>query len=126
MKDKENRTLDMPKQANEGFFRELFNNIKLIVRLLKDERVNFWLKLLPIGALIYLVVPVDLLSINPLDDAVVVWLGGYLFIELCPEDIVNEHREAIRKAIAEEHADEEPQKEVIDAEFDDLPPEDDE
>jgi uncharacterized membrane protein YkvA (DUF1232 family) len=126
MKDKENRTLDMPKQANEGFFRELFNNIKLIVRLLKDERVNFWLKLLPIGALIYLVVPVDLLPINPLDDAVVVWLGGYLFIELCPEGIVNEHREAIRKAIAEEHADEEPQKEVIDAEFDDLPPEDDE
>lgn len=120
MKDKENRTLDMPQKANEGFFRELFNNIKLIVRLLKDKRVSFWLKFLPIGALIYLIVPVDVLSINPLDDAVVVWLGGYLFIELCPEDIVAEHREAIRKAKTEEETVEAPPKEVIDGEFDDV------
>jgi len=120
MKDKENRTLDMPKEAKEGFFSELFDNIKLIVRLLKDKRVNFWLKLLPIGALIYLVVPTDLFPVNPLDDAVVVWLGGYLFIELCPEDIVNEHKEAIRKAIEEENIDEKAPKEVIDGEFNDI------
>ena len=122
MSEKENRTLDLPENEKEGFFRELFNNIKLIVRLLKDSRVNFWLKLLPIGALIYLVVPVDLWSLNPLDDTVVVWLGGYLFIELCPEDIVKEHREALHKAIAEEQVDEEPSEGVIDGKFDDMPP----
>ncbi len=126
MMDKENRMLDLPKKANESFFRELFNNLKLIVRLLKDERINFWLKLLPIGALIYLVVPVDLLSLNPLDDAVVVWLGGYLFIELCPEEIVKEHRDALRKALEEEKADQEPPKEVIDGEFDDMDSDQDE
>lgn len=121
MADKENCTLDLPNKANEGFFRELFSNLKLIVRLLKDKRINFWLKLLPIGALIYLVVPVDLLSINPLDDAVVVWLGGYLFIELCPDDIVEEHREALRKAIENEKEVKTSPEDIINGVFTDTP-----
>lgn len=117
MTEKRNRSLDLPKEANQGFFKEFINNIKLIIRLLKDERVNFWLKFLPIGALIYLVFPMDILPINPLDDALVVWLGGYLFIELCPQEIVQEHKDAIKQSLSGDAEAEKTSREVIDGEF---------
>jgi len=116
MTEKRNRSLDLPKEANQGFFKEFINNIKLIIRLLKDDRVNFWLKFLPVGALIYLVFPMDIFPINPLDDALIVWLGGYLFIELCPQDIVEEHKQAIRQSLYDDKNVDEPE-EVIDGEF---------
>jgi hypothetical protein len=90
----------MPKQKNQsisqyqgGFFQGLSNQIKLILRLMADRRVNPFLKLLPIGALVYLVIP-DLI-IGPIDDAVIIWLGTYLFVELCPPAIVQEHRQKL-------------------------------
>ncbi|HOM68039.1 MAG TPA: hypothetical protein PLA02_01520 [Brevefilum fermentans] len=94
MNMKDNRSLN---QAKEGFFSDLYQNIRLIIRLMGDSRVNIFLKALPVGALIYLVVPYDLLPINPLDDALVLWAGLALFLELCPEDVVNEHRKALQK-----------------------------
>ncbi len=120
MTDKKDRSLDLPKKANEGFFREFYNNLKLILRLLKDTRVNFWLKFLPIGALIYLVFPLDVLPINPLDDALVIWLGGYLFIELCPQEIVQEHKEALKNHLSAQESEKESQRDVIDGEFKDT------
>ncbi len=80
-----------------GVFNELLLRIKLIVRLMGDARVNPLLKILPIGALIYFIIP-DLV-IGPLDDVAVMWLGGYLFIELCPPEIVQEHMQALRQVI---------------------------
>lgn len=67
---------------------------KLILRLLRDNRVNPLLKVLPVGATIYLISPFD--SFLPvIDDAVVMGLGLYTFVELCPPEIVAEHRAAI-------------------------------
>ena len=83
-------------QAKEGFFRDLYQNIRLIIRLMGDSRVSFLLKLLPIGALLYWVVPFDFLPVNPLDDALVIWAGCALFLELCPEGVVEEHQNALR------------------------------
>ena len=83
--------------AKGGVFNDLLVRIKLIVRLLGDSRVNPLLKLLPIGALVYFIVP-DLV-IGPLDDMAVMWLGGYLFIELCPPEIVQEHMQALNQVI---------------------------
>ena len=117
-----NNPLDQAREANEGFFKGLYNNLRLIVRLLKDDRVSPLLKLLPIGALIYLVVPVDILPINPIDDGLVVWLGGYLFIELCPDDVVEEHRIALRQLKDIEVTPDEPASEVIDGSYRDVPP----
>jgi len=80
-----------------GMWRELLVRLKLIWRLLGDRRVNFFLKLLPIAAAIYLVIPFDLAPglalpvIGVLDDAAVLWLGGTLFLELCPPGVVKEH-----------------------------------
>ena len=63
--------------AKSGIFNDLVTRIKLVVRLIGDTRINPLLKLLPIGALAYFIIP-DLV-IGPIDDAAVMWLGGYLF-----------------------------------------------
>ncbi len=46
---------------NSGFLQDLTLRIKLIWRLMGDSRVNLLLKVLPVGALVYLVLPIDLL-----------------------------------------------------------------
>jgi uncharacterized membrane protein YkvA (DUF1232 family) len=92
MADKTNRKIMLPQSG--GFFQGLTLRFKLIFKLLGDRRVNPILKLLPIGALIYLVVP-DLIP-GPIDDAAVIWLATYLFVELCPPEVVQEHLEALK------------------------------
>ena len=82
---------------DSGFFDNLTVQIKLILRLLADRRVSPLLKLLPIGALAYLIVP-DI-ALGPIDDALVIWLGSALFIELCPQEIVKEHRDALTSVV---------------------------
>jgi len=119
-----NNPLDQARKANEGFFMGIYNNLRLIVRLLKDDRVSPLLKLLPIGALIYLVIPVDFFPINPIDDGLVIWLGGYLFIELCPDEIVREHKDALRQVLTKEEDIRKSPQEVIDGEYKDIFPKD--
>jgi uncharacterized membrane protein YkvA (DUF1232 family) len=82
-----------------GMFRDLVLRLKLIVRLMGDKRVNGFLKLLPIGSLIYLISPIDLISgipgVSALDDMAIVSLGAYLFIEFCPPEVVQEHMQKL-------------------------------
>lgn len=66
---------------------------KLLLRLMRDPRVSPLLKVLPVGAVVYLFSP-DLLPMI-LDDAVVLGVGFYAFVELCPPDVVAEHRAAL-------------------------------
>lgn len=114
---KDNRSLN---QAKEGFFRELYQNLRLIIRLMGDSRVNFLLKFLPVGALIYLVVPFDFLPVNPLDDALVIWLGCAMFLELCPEDVVEEHHQALHSTDQGQGHPGKTAPEVIDGDYKDL------
>ncbi len=72
-----------------GFFDGLSLRVRLILRLMRDPRINPFLKLLPIGALLYLVIPEPI--IGPIDDVFLLWLGTTLFVELCPQHIVQEH-----------------------------------
>lgn len=80
-----------------GFFAELSQRVRLVIRLMRDERVSPILKLMPVASLVYLFVP-DLAP-GPIDDAAVIWLGGYLFVELCPPDVVEEHIRALNAVI---------------------------
>jgi uncharacterized membrane protein YkvA (DUF1232 family) len=99
------RKNDILRNQDSGFFQDLILRLKLILRLMGDKRVNTFLKLLPIGALIYLVSPVDLIPgivfpfIGALDDAAVLWLGATLFVNLCPDEVVQEHMNALQKVI---------------------------
>lgn len=72
----------------------LGSQFKLLLRLLRDPRVNPLLKALPVAAVVYLVSPLDA-ALPVIDDAVVLGLGFYAFLELCPPDVVAEHRAAL-------------------------------
>ena len=81
-----------------GFFSNMATYVKLVLRLMGDNRVNPLIKVLPIGTIIYWIAP-DLLPVIPLDDAAVVLLGNYLFIELCPPEVVEEHIKKLRSVL---------------------------
>ncbi len=102
-----------------GFFGDLANQLKLIIRLMLDRRVNPLIKIIPIATLAYLFIP-DII-IGPLDDAAVVGLGLFLFVELCPPEVVEEHRATLAGMIAGQWRDPEAgeEDEIIDAEFKD-------
>jgi len=117
MAAKENRSLN---QVKEGFFRDLYQNLRLIVRLVGDSRVNFLLKILPLGAVLYWLIPFDFLPVNPLDDALVIWLGYALFLELCPDDIVQEHRLAVQQSRSGVEVAEKKSSDVVDGEYKDV------
>jgi hypothetical protein len=108
-------------QFQGGFFQGISTQVKLILRLMADRRVSPLLKLLPIGALAYLVIP-DLV-IGPIDDAVIIWLGTYLFVELCPPAIVLEHRQRLERELGgissdtPQNEDSIKDEEIIDAEY---------
>ncbi len=109
------KDLMVPPQG--GLLRDLILRVRLILRLIRDRRVSPWLKIIPIVGLLYLISPFDLIPdialpiLGELDDAAVLWLTNYLFIELCPPEIVQEHVRALSSKPNNSEDDE-----VIDAE----------
>ncbi len=75
--------------------RQTIFRARLIWRLMKDGRVLWVWKLIPIAGLIYVIFPFDLIPdfapvIGQLDD-LGIFLGSlWLFTELCPPDVVKE------------------------------------
>jgi len=83
--------------GDQGWLKEFVLRVKLFMRLMADKRVNPFLKLIPALSLVYLVVPFDFAPIIPLDDAAILGLGMYLFIEFCPPEVVEEHMSQLRR-----------------------------
>jgi len=100
-----------------GVLKNIVLQTRLILKLMGDRRVSTWTKLIPLGTLFYLISPVDLIMGIPglaaLDDAAIVWFGTNLFIELCPPDVVKEHRSTLQSNLEDDD-------EVIDAESTDV------
>lgn len=100
-----------------GMVRDLVKRLKLISRLMGDRRVNILLKLLPLASLAYLVWPIDAVAIpviGVLDDAAILWIGSTLFVELCPPNVVKEHRTELDSNLDDEG------DEVVDVEATDV------
>ncbi|HRJ58990.1 MAG TPA: YkvA family protein [Anaerolineales bacterium] len=115
----EKKSSDIIVAQQGGVVRNILNQLKLIFRLMGDRRVNFFAKLVPVGALIYLVSPIDAVSlpiIGVVDDAALLWLSSYIFTELCPPDVVAEHMKALASNTTSNGA----QDEVVDAETTDV------
>ena len=97
MADKKNRKIVVPPQ--KSMVRDFVLRLKLILKLMGDPRVSGWAKLVPIGALAYLISPIDIImgipGIDALDDAAVLWIGSTLFVELCPPEVVQEHMQSL-------------------------------
>lgn len=94
----------MPKKSSSrsivpsgGVLKDIAVRTKLILRLMGDRRVNFLAKLIPIGTMAYWIWPMDAIAgipgLSALDDIAVLGLGMYMFIEMCPPDVVREHRQ---------------------------------
>ncbi len=109
------KDLMIPPQG--GVIRDFVLRVKLIFRLIGDRRVNWWLKIIPVAGVAYLFSPIDIIPdimlpvIGELDDAAILWLTNYLFIELCPPEIVREHVKALSANTSSEEYDD-----VVDAE----------
>ena len=71
------------------------NFARLYWRLFRDRRVPILLKALLVLTLVYVVSPLDLVPdlvpvIGEMDDVVVVLAGLWLFVRLCPPEVVRE------------------------------------
>lgn len=77
-----------------GRVSDFLNQFRLTWRLLWDKRVSTLYKLIPIASVLYLISPLDF-AIPLLDDVAVLWVGSSIFTELCPTDVVEEHRAAL-------------------------------
>ena len=108
--------------APGGLFSGISNQVKLIIRLMSDRRINPLIKLLPLGTLAYLISP-DLVP-GPFDDAMIIWLGTAAFIELCPPDVVKEHLDIIKRTFPGDMQDakgkEDGEDVIIDTEYRDI------
>jgi uncharacterized membrane protein YkvA (DUF1232 family) len=106
--------------TNQGMLQDLLLKAKLIYRLMGDNRVSAFLKAIPVAALIYLISPIDFMPFLPFDDIAVVGLGMYLFIELCPQYVVEEHLTNLRTNIPRPFQNSSSDEVVVDAEFRDA------
>lgn len=116
MAERKNRKIVVPGQG--GLTHDVVNRLKLIFKLMGDSRVSPLVKLIPVGALVYLVSPVDIIMGIPgfaaLDDAAILWMGSNLFVELCPPEVVQEHMQAIDGNLVDDSG------EIVDADATDV------
>jgi uncharacterized membrane protein YkvA (DUF1232 family) len=82
--------------------RAIFEQIELTWRLLNDPRVPLLSKAIPVGALLYVLSPFDLLpdfliGIGQLDDLGVLLAAMRLFEASAPEAVVSEHRAEMKR-----------------------------
>ena len=119
MADKKDREIISHKGG--GFFQNLSINIRLVIRLMLDSRINIFLKLIPFVSVFYFVFP-DLMP-GPIDDAVIMGVSFYLFIELCPPEIVEEHMRELTRTIEGDMREADIQiddEEIVDAEYKEM------
>src|SRR6266705_436324 len=116
MANKKSRTIMVPPQ--KGMVRDFVSRLKLILKLMGDRRVSPWVKLVPVGALAYLISPIDLImgipGIDALDDAAVLLIGSTLFVELCPQDVVHEYMQDLGSNLEDSSGD------IVDADATDI------
>jgi uncharacterized membrane protein YkvA (DUF1232 family) len=116
MPDKKSRKIVVP--ASKGMTREFVDRLKLILKLMGDSRVSPWVKLIPIGAIAYLVSPIDIImgipGVAALDDAAILWIGSNLFVELCPPEVVQEHKQNLESNLEDSSGD------IVDADATDV------
>ena len=84
-------------QETAGFFEGLIRQARLAWRLLRDNRVPGWVKVIPAIGLFYLLSPIDLIpdwvlpGLGQMDDIALILLALKMFVDLSPPGIVGEH-----------------------------------
>jgi uncharacterized membrane protein YkvA (DUF1232 family) len=73
---------------------------RLVWRLLTDNRIPLWHKLVPLGALLYILSPIDiipdfLIGLGQLDDLGILIGSWQVFKSLVPDYILHEHQDIL-------------------------------
>jgi uncharacterized membrane protein YkvA (DUF1232 family) len=89
-----------PKVNDPSVLIEIWRSLQLVGRLMLDSRVPFLPKLIVPLVLLYILSPIDLvpdffIALGLLDDIALLFFGTKFFIQLCPPDVVLEHRRKI-------------------------------
>jgi uncharacterized membrane protein YkvA (DUF1232 family) len=93
----------VPDRRDAGFWREFWHQVRLVWYLFRDPEVPTYLKLLPVAAVLYTLMPFDLIpdmivGLGQLDDLTILLLGGKVFIEMSPPEVVARYLKAMRQA----------------------------
>ncbi len=101
---------------NLGLVTQVVHSFQLVWRLSLDSRVPLLPKLIVPLVVLYVLSPIDLIPdmipiAGQLDDIGVLFLGMRFFIELCPPDVVMEHRRALGEDVSVKS------EEVVDATY---------
>lgn len=105
-------------KGGAGFLADLFLKFRLMFRLLADPRVDWFFKLIPFGTFVYLIMPLDFLF-GPIDDAVIIYAGIEIFLQLCPQEILQEHLDTLKAKRNSETNSQEIQEIIVDTKFKD-------
>ncbi len=95
---------------DEGFWRELWRQARLVLYLVRDPEVPVYLKVLPLAAVLYVLIPTDLVPdvfpvLGQLDDITALIVGGKIFIELAPPHVVARYLDAMRRRVDDTEGD---------------------
>ncbi len=87
-------------RVNPGALEQLTRTAQLVWRLMLDPRVPMPTKLIIPLVIIYVLSPIDLIPdllpiVGQIDDAAVLFFGVRMFLQMCPPDVVLEHRRAL-------------------------------
>lgn len=87
-------------RRRSGVLQPMIDQFRVTWRLLRDPRVPAWQKAIPIGALLYIISPLDLipdflLAVGLIDDVAILLAGMRFFESIAPVDVVAELRAAI-------------------------------
>jgi len=103
-----------------GAFLELAGHARMVFELLKHPRVPVLTKMIPVLAIVYVIVPTDLIPFIPVLDAVddIAVLGGAitLFFMLAPRDVIAEIEQRLN-GYTEQTAKPKIDDQIIDGEF---------
>lgn len=84
-----------------GFWREVWQQVRLVYRLLRDPAVPIYLKVLPFLSLVYFIFPFDLIwdiypIVGQMDDLAIILALSKIFVTLSPQNVVAKHLAQIR------------------------------
>jgi len=102
----------------DGFLARLGKRLQLAPRLMLDGRVPLLLKLAPLAAVIYFILPDPFFG--PLDDLLVTVLAFILFVELCPPDVVAEQARRAAEELSGVQRDPRTGAPVVDGQYRDV------
>jgi uncharacterized membrane protein YkvA (DUF1232 family) len=85
-----------------SLLKTLWSHVRLASRLVREPRVHWWCKAIPVAAAAYVLSPIDLLPdlvplLGQLDDVGVLGLALEAFLRAAPDDAVAFHRAALAR-----------------------------